>query len=89
MQLGMIGLGRMGANMVRRLMGAGHECVVYNRTLSAVEQLEKEGAIGSASLNELVDKMAHATFDLADGARPASSTGRSRTSSLCSRPATP
>ena len=58
MQLGMIGLGRMGANMVRRLMGAGHECVVYNRTLSAVEQLEKEGAIGSASLNELVDKMA-------------------------------
>src|SRR5450432_1834567 len=57
-QLGMIGLGRMGANMVRRLMGAGHECVVYNRTLSAVEQLEKEGAIGSASLNELVDKMA-------------------------------
>ncbi len=58
MQLGMIGLGRMGANMVRRLMGAGHECVVYNRTLSAVEQLEKEGAIGSASLNELVEKMA-------------------------------
>jgi 6-phosphogluconate dehydrogenase len=57
-QLGMIGLGRMGANMVRRLMGAGHECVVYNRTLSAVERLEKEGAIGSASLNELVDKMA-------------------------------
>ena len=58
MQLGMIGLGRMGANMVRRLMGAGHECVVYNRTLAAVEQLEKEGAVGSASLNELVDKMA-------------------------------
>jgi len=57
-QLGMIGLGRMGANMVRRLMGAGHECVVYNRTLAAVERLEKEGAIGSASLNELVDKMA-------------------------------
>jgi 6-phosphogluconate dehydrogenase len=57
-QLGMIGLGRMGANMVRRLMGAGHECVVYNRTLAVVEKLEKEGAIGSASLNELVDKMA-------------------------------
>jgi 6-phosphogluconate dehydrogenase len=57
-QLGMIGLGRMGANMVRRLMGAGHECVVYNRTLAAVELLEKEGAVGSGSLNELVDKMA-------------------------------
>ena len=40
MQLGMIGLGRMGANMVRRLMADGHDCVVYNRTLDAVDRLE-------------------------------------------------
>ena len=49
MQLGMIGLGRMGANMVRRLLRAGHECVVHDRSQQAVAQLAGEGATGAAS----------------------------------------
>jgi len=57
MQLGMIGLGRMGANMVRRLMNGGHECVVYDRSLDAVKQLESEGAVGATSLEEFVGKL--------------------------------
>ena len=57
MQLGMIGLGRMGANIVRRLMRDGHECVVYNRSPKPVEEIEAEGAIGAASLEELVSKL--------------------------------
>jgi len=52
MQLGMIGLGRMGANMVRRLMRAGHECVVYDQSPQAVASLAKEGAGGGASLGD-------------------------------------
>src|SRR3954467_10267480 len=54
MQLGMIGLGRMGANIVRRLMRAGHECVVYDLDPKAVELLAGEGATGVSSLEELV-----------------------------------
>jgi len=50
MQLGMIGLGRMGANLVRRLMRNGHECVVYDVNSGAVKELEGEGAKGAASL---------------------------------------
>src|SRR5512139_152125 len=57
MQLGMIGLGRMGANMVRRLMRGGHECVVYDRYTEAVKQLEGEGAIGAYSLEEFIGKL--------------------------------
>jgi 6-phosphogluconate dehydrogenase len=57
MQLGMIGLGRMGANMVRRLMRDGHDCVVYNRSPKPVEELVGEGATGSGSLAELVQKL--------------------------------
>jgi 6-phosphogluconate dehydrogenase len=57
MQIGMVGLGRMGANMVRRLLGDGHECVVYNRTPKAVAELEAEKAIGAASLADLVKKL--------------------------------
>ncbi len=57
MQLGMIGLGRMGANMVRRLIRAGHECVVYDRSADNVRQLASEGAIGAFSLEELVAKL--------------------------------
>jgi 6-phosphogluconate dehydrogenase len=57
MQLGMIGLGRMGANMVRRLMRAGHSCVVYDRSRDAVQGLAKEGATGAASLDEFVAKL--------------------------------
>jgi 6-phosphogluconate dehydrogenase len=56
-QLGMIGLGRMGANMVRRLMRDGHDLVVYNRSPAPVQQLVGEGATGSASLAELVSKL--------------------------------
>ena len=50
MQLGMIGLGRMGANMVRRLIRDGHNCVVFDRSPEAVSQLVKEKAAGAASL---------------------------------------
>ena len=57
MQLGMIGLGRMGANMVRRLMKAGHTCVVYDHSPEAVQTLVKEGAIGAATLEELTQKL--------------------------------
>jgi 6-phosphogluconate dehydrogenase len=57
MQFGMIGLGRMGANMVRRLMRAGHTCVVFDRSADAVAGLVKEGATGSSSLAEFVKKL--------------------------------
>ena len=57
MQLGMIGLGRMGANMVRRLMKAGHECVVYDRSAEAVAQLAGEGATGASSVADLATKL--------------------------------
>jgi len=58
MQFGMIGLGRMGANMARRLMRGGHELVVYDRSPEAVAGLAKEGAAGSASLAEFASKLA-------------------------------
>jgi 6-phosphogluconate dehydrogenase len=58
MQLGMIGLGRMGANMVRRLMRGGHSCVVYDRNPEAAKDLVKEGATAAASLPEFVKKLA-------------------------------
>ncbi len=57
MKIGMIGLGRMGANMVRRLMRAGHQCVVFDRSAEAVGALAQEGAIGAASLDDLVAKL--------------------------------
>jgi len=57
MQLGMIGLGRMGANMVRRLMKNGHQCVVYDRSAEAVKALAAEGAAGAASLDEFAKKL--------------------------------
>jgi 6-phosphogluconate dehydrogenase len=57
MQLGMIGLGRMGANMVRRLMTAGHECVVYDVHPDAVKGLAGEGAVGSSSLKDFLSKL--------------------------------
>ena len=57
MQFGMIGLGRMGANMVRRLTKGGHKCVVYDRSAPTVEGLAKEGMTGASSLADLVKKM--------------------------------
>jgi len=57
MQLGMIGLGRMGANMVRRLIKKGHTCVVFDRSPEAVADLVKEHAVGATSLSDLVKKL--------------------------------
>jgi 6-phosphogluconate dehydrogenase len=57
MQLGMVGLGRMGANMVRRLIKGAHECVVYDRNAETTEALAKEGATGASSLDDLVKKL--------------------------------
>jgi 6-phosphogluconate dehydrogenase len=57
MQLGMIGLGRMGANMVRRLIRGGHECVVFDMSPESVSNLAKDGATGSASLDDFAAKL--------------------------------
>ncbi len=57
MQLGMIGLGRMGANMVRRLLKGGHQCVVFDRSPKAVNELVQEKATGSSSLQDFVTKL--------------------------------
>jgi len=57
MQLGMVGLGRMGANMVRRLIKGGHTCVVFDRAGNLVEQLAEEKATGAASLQDLVKRL--------------------------------
>jgi 6-phosphogluconate dehydrogenase len=58
MQIGMIGMGRMGANMSRRLMRGGHDCVVHDVTPAAVEAMVREGAVGARTLDELVTKLA-------------------------------
>ncbi|MFI5226691.1 MAG: phosphogluconate dehydrogenase (NAD(+)-dependent, decarboxylating) [Candidatus Limnocylindrales bacterium] len=57
MQLGMVGLGRMGANIVRRLMRDGHECVVWTRTAATVQGLAAEGAIGASDLDDFVARL--------------------------------
>ena len=57
MQLGMVGLGRMGANMVRRLLKGGHQCVVFDMSPKAVKELTEEKAVGTASLADLVKKL--------------------------------
>jgi len=57
MQLGMIGLGRMGANMVRRLLRGGHQCVVFDRSPKAVKDLTEEKAVGASTLAEFVEKL--------------------------------
>ena len=57
MQIGMIGLGRMGMNMVKRLLQGGHEVVAYNRSSEKTEEIVKEGATGSFSLAELVENL--------------------------------
>ena len=68
MELGMIGLGRMGTNMVRRLLRAGHQCVVYDLHSKAVQALVKEGALGASSLEDYVSKLKAASHHLDDGA---------------------
>jgi 6-phosphogluconate dehydrogenase len=57
MQMGMVGLGRMGANMVRRLTRKGHECVVYDVNPQAAKDLAKEGAVASTTLDDFVSKL--------------------------------
>jgi len=57
MQLGMIGLGRMGANMVRRLQRAGHQCVAFDRNAASVKEVERDSAIAATSLDDLVKKL--------------------------------
>ncbi|HVA80449.1 MAG TPA: NADP-dependent phosphogluconate dehydrogenase, partial [Candidatus Binataceae bacterium] len=57
MQIGMIGLGRMGANMVRRLVRAGHQCVVFDVSPQSVQALVKEGAVGAASMDDYAAKL--------------------------------
>ena len=57
MQIGMIGLGRMGANMVRRLMRGGHECVVWDVSAENIQRMAGEGATGAASLDDLIAKL--------------------------------
>ena len=57
MKIGVIGLGKMGANIVRRLMRSGHECVVFNRTPEKVQQLATEGAIAATDLTDLVSQL--------------------------------
>jgi len=58
MQIGMLGLGRMGANMVRRLMKNGHECVVFDQDAEVVKQLANEGAVGAADMDDFIAKLA-------------------------------
>ena len=57
MQIAMVGLGRMGANMVRRLMKGGHDCVVYDHSADAVTKLAGEGATGATSMEDMVGKL--------------------------------
>ena len=57
MQIGMIGLGRMGINMVGRLLNAGIECVVFDQRATAVQELQSQGASGSASLEDFIDRL--------------------------------
>jgi 6-phosphogluconate dehydrogenase len=57
MELGMVGLGRMGANLVRRLLRGGHRCVVFDVNPASVERLRAEGAVGAASLDDLAAKL--------------------------------
>jgi len=57
MQLGMVGLGRMGASMVRRLLRGGHQCAVFDISVKAVAEFVKENAVGTASLSELVNSL--------------------------------
>ena len=88
MQVGMIGLGRMGANMVRRLMRGGHDCVVYDVSADAVAALEGEGARAPAR-SRSSSRAGAAALDLHHGPGRRSSTRRSTTSPRCCRPTTP
>ena len=68
MQIGVIGLGRMGGNIARRLMQDGHDCVVYDRDPKAVDELAKDGAAGADGLADLVQQLRRAARGLGDAA---------------------
>ena len=57
MQIGILGLGKMGSNMAKRLLEKGHEVVVHNRSPEPIEKVEKEGAVGAYSLEAFVEKL--------------------------------
>jgi len=67
MQLGVVGLGRMGANIVRRLMRDGHTCVVFDVNADAIKDLEKEGATGASSVADFVQKLSAPPGGLGNG----------------------
>ncbi len=75
MQLGMIGLGRMGSYMVQRLMKAGHECVVYDTHPQAMQDLVSKGAKSAPTLGEFVQKLTEAARAVAHGAGCGSRSG--------------
>jgi 6-phosphogluconate dehydrogenase len=84
MQLGMMGLGRMGANMVRRLLRGGHHCVVYDANPKAAQGLATEGAVAASSLDDFVGKL---TPPRACTAKTSSSMGVTPiTSTICAAP---
>ena len=58
MEIGMIGLGRMGANMVQRLMAGGHRCIVHDVNAKSVDDMQAKGAVGAKTLEEFVQKLA-------------------------------
>ncbi len=88
MQLGMIGLGRMGANLVRRLMRDGHRCVAYDRNPDVVKALEAEGATGADSLADFVAKLERAAQHLDHGPGRCRRGPPSSSCARCSRPTT-
>ena len=89
MQLGMVGLGRMGANLVRRLMRDGHECVVFDVFPDAVKTLEGEGATGATTLEDFVAKLSkpRAAWIMVPAAKQGNPPTRSSWSGSSARPA--
>lgn len=66
MEIGLIGLGRMGANMSLRLMSAGHKCIVHDNNPKAVQELAKQGASGASGLEDLVERLSKPRRNMAD-----------------------
>src|SRR5467141_2502076 len=88
MRIGFVGLGRMGANMVRRLLRDGHEVVAYNRTPEKTKEIAGEGATAAFSIGELVDELEKPRAVWIMVPAGDATEARSRSSSSISRPAT-